>query len=110
MSDYYDRLEQQLMHATARARRARMAPWRPRRDVVAVAVALAVAAGVVAIFVGLRSSAQPIEHLPPQHRLAVVHNYVNGAPPALGGASSCATTLAPPRIDPSKAPPPGSAT
>ena len=109
MSDYYDRLEQQLMHATARrvprAQRPRVAPWRPRRDLFAVAAALAVMAAVAAVFVGLRPSARPADH-PPAHRLAVVHNYVNGAVPAPAGAFSCETRLAPPQADPSKAPTP----
>ncbi len=110
MSDYYDRLEQQLMQATARRspgpRRVPIALWRPRRDVLAVAAAVAVVAVVAAIFIGLRPSARQVTHLPGQHRLAVVHNHPTGAVPPLGGAFSCETSLAPAEADPSKAPTP----
>jgi hypothetical protein len=99
VSDYYDRLQAQLMQATARplprARRAPMARWRPRDDLFAVAAALAVAVVVAAVFIGLRPSARRIKHPPAQHGLAVVHNYGDRALPPLGGAFSCETRLAP---------------
>lgn len=98
MSDYYDRLEQQLMRATARqsprAQRPWTALWRPRRDLFAVAAALAVVAVVAAVFIGLRPSTRPVKQLPAQH-LAVVHNYGNGATPALRNFE-CETKLLPP--------------
>ena len=99
MSDYYDRLEQQLMRATAlpsaRARRARIVLWRPRRDLLAVAASLAAVAVVTAIFIGLRSSARQVKQPPAQHGLAIVHNYGNGAMPALRNYE-CKTKLLPP--------------
>jgi hypothetical protein len=110
VSDYYERLEQQLMQATARAlpsgRRASIATWRPRGDLFAGAAALIVAAAVVAVFIGLRPSALQVKQHPGQHGLAVVHNYVNGAVPVLGGAFSCETGLAPAQADRSRAPTP----
>jgi hypothetical protein len=109
MSDYYDRLEHQLRQATARqlprARRARIALSSPRRDLLAAASAVAVAVAVAAVFIGLRPSTRSVKHLPAQ-RLAVVHNYINGAVPALGGAFSCETRLAPAEADLSRAPTP----
>jgi hypothetical protein len=108
VNDYYDRLEQQLMEATARpwprTLRGPSARWGPRRDLLALAAGLAVAAGVAAIFIGVRPAARPATQLRPQQRLAIVHNYVNRAPPPLGGAFSCETRLAPARVDPSRAP------
>ena len=99
MSDYYDRLEQQLMRATARpsprARRAPIVLWRPRRDLYAVAASLAVVAIVAAIFIGLRPSTRHVTQPPAQHGLAVVHNYGDAAMPALLGYE-CKTKLLPP--------------
>ena len=110
MSDYYDRLEQQLMRATARpsprARRAPIVLWRPRRDLFAVAAALAVVAIVAAIFIGLRPSTRRVEQPPAQHGLAVVHNYGNRAMPALHGYSARPNCSAAGRGDPLTAPRP----
>lgn len=110
MNDYYDRLEQQLMEATGRpwprTLRGPSTPGGLRRDLLALAAGLAVAAGVVAIFISVRPAARPAKQLRPPQRLAVVHNYVNRAPPPLGGAFSCETRLAPARVDPSRAPTP----
>jgi hypothetical protein len=108
VSDYYDRLEQQLMQATARPlpRAASITLWRPRGDLFAAAAALAVAVAVAAVFIGLRPSQRPAERHPAQPTLPVVHNHVNGALPRLGGAFSCETRLAPAQVDPSRAPTP----
>jgi hypothetical protein len=99
VSDYYDRLEVQLMRATARplprARRVRMALGRPRGDLFAAAAMLAVAAVVVVIFIGLRPSARPVEQRPAQHGFATVHNYGNTAMPELGNVQ-CEIRLLPP--------------
>lgn len=101
MSDYYDRLEQQLMKATARrlpGAGPRIA-LRPRaRDWFALASALAVAAGVAAIFVDLRPSARRVERLPAQQQLAIVRNDPNRTLPPLAGEFSCATELVPPQL------------
>ncbi len=102
MSDYYDRLEQQLMHATARrSPRAGLRITRRRgpRDWIALASALAVAAGVAAIFVGLRPSARRVEHPPAQRPLTIVRNDPYRALPPLAGEFSCATELVPPQVD-----------
>jgi len=100
VSDYYDRLQQQLMQATARpsprARRASLALWRPRGDVLAAASALAVLLVVVAVFISLRPSASQVKPHPAQPGLAVVHNYGHTAMPALGHVQ-CETKLLPPR-------------
>ena len=110
MSDYYDRLQAQLMQATARplprGRRAPMGRWRPSGDLFAVAAALALAVAVAGVFIGLRPSARRVKHPPTQHGLAVVHNYGSRALPPLGGAFSCETRLAPARVSPSRAPTP----
>ena len=103
MSDYYDRLQDQLMKVTARplprARLASAVLGRPRHDLFAIGTALAIAAAVAAIFVGLRPSASHIERPPAQHGLAVVHNHLNGALPALGGGVVCDAKLQPARAD-----------
>ena len=103
MSDYYDRLQDQLMKVTARplprARLASARAGRPRHDLFAIGTALAIAAAVAAIFVGLRPSASHIERPPAQHGLAVVHNHLNGALPALGGGVVCDAKLQPARAD-----------
>lgn len=103
MSDYYDRLQEQLMQATARplprARPAPMSLGRPRGDHFAIAAALAVAAAVAAIFFSLGSSARHVQQLAAQTGLAVVHNHVNGVLPALGGSPECETKLLPARVD-----------
>lgn len=57
------------------------------------------AAGVAAIFIGLRPSARPVQHPQPQQRLAIVRNYPNRALPPLAGEFSCGTDLLPPRVD-----------
>jgi hypothetical protein len=112
VSDYYDRLETQLMEATARpwprALRVPTRPSRPRRDLFALVAGLAITAAVAAIFIRLRPSARPAKRVLAPHRLAVVHNYVSGAVPPLGGAFSCESRLAPPQADPSKVPRPWS--
>ena len=99
MSDYYDRLEQQLMRATVRpsprARRPWTVPRRPRGDLFAAAAALAVVAAVAAIFIGLRPSTQHVNRPPAQHGLAVVHNYGNRAMPVVRNYE-CETKLLPP--------------
>jgi hypothetical protein len=110
VNDYYDRLERQLMDATGRPWPRTLpgssARWGKRRDLLALATGLAVAAAVLAIFISVRPAGRPAKPLRPQQRLAVVHNYVNRAPPPLGGAFSCETRLAPARVDPSRAPTP----
>ena len=69
MNDYYDRLEQQLMDATGRpwprTLRGPSARWGPRRDLLALAAGLAVAAAVVAIFISVRPAARPAKHASP---------------------------------------------
>lgn len=103
VSDCYDRLQDQLMRATARplprARLGSAVLGRLRHDLFAIGTALAIAAAVAAIFVGLRPSASHIERLPARHGLAVVHNHLNGALPALGGGVVCDTKLQPARAD-----------
>jgi hypothetical protein len=98
VTDYYDRLEVQLMQATARplsrARRA-VVLGRPRGDLFAAAAALAVLVAVAAIFIGLRSSTRPVAKLPAQRGLAVVHNYGNRAMPAIANIQ-CEIRLRPP--------------
>ena len=99
MNNYYDRLEQQLMRATARplprVRRAPIALSRRSRDLFAVAASLTVVAVVAAIFIGLRPSTRHVKQLPAQHELAVVHNYGNRPMPALRDYE-CKTKLLPP--------------
>jgi hypothetical protein len=103
VSDYYDRLQDQLMHATARplprTPLASAVLRRPRDDMFAIATAVAIVAAVAAIFVGLRPSASHIERPSGQHGLAVVHNHLNRALPALGGGVVCDTKLQPARAD-----------
>ena len=103
VSDYHDRLQDQLMRATARplprAPLASAVLRRPRHDLFAIGTALAVAAAVAAIFVGLRPSGSHIERPSARHGLAVVHNHLNGALPALGGGVVCDTKLQPERAD-----------
>ena len=114
MSDYYDRLQEQLMQATARplprARRALIALGRLRGDHFAIAAAVAAGAAVAAIFIGLRASARQVEPLPAQRGLAVVHNHVNGTLPALGGSPQCETKLLPAQADRTWGQPPTIAT
>jgi hypothetical protein len=89
------------MQATARpsprAWRVPVAVRRPRNGMIAIASTLAVTAAVALVFVGLRPSAPRVEQPPAQRGLAVVHNHLGGALPALGGSPVCYTRLLPPR-------------
>ena len=106
MSDYYDRLEEQLARATARGvpRRQplpRLGRPRPRWQWLGAAAAAAVCAAVaLAVIFGVRGASHHQRAVTPGHhhpQLPVIHNYAPGKVPALGGQLYCDATFKPPR-------------
>ena len=102
MANYYDRLESQLARATERAPARRRFGRRPRvsglrADWLVAALAGAVAVAVAAAFIGIGGHRRPVaSHGVTGGGLSIVHNYLGGRLPALGGQLVCATNLEPP--------------
>lgn len=111
MAGYYDRLEAQLARATVRGAAGRRVAWRLRlprirMDVVAVALGVAAAVAVAAVFVGLDTSHRLARHVATpavgsnvRRGLAgshVIRNYAPGRAPALGGQRMWDAALRPP--------------
>lgn len=106
MSDYYDRLEDQLARATARGvPRRQLVPRpgrpRPRWQWLGAAAAAAVCAAVaLAAILGVRSASHNQGAATPAHhrrQLPMIHNYAPGKVPALGGQLYCDATFEAPR-------------
>jgi hypothetical protein len=106
MADYYDRLETQLAHLTARGAHRRRRRWRGivpmvRLELVAVAAAVlvVVAVGVVLLTAGAgHHPSQQVTTVKPGP--PVVHNYFPGALPPPSGSLVCNADLEPPGTPP----------
>jgi len=106
MIDYYDRLESQLAHLTARGAHGRARTWRPtvprvRLGPVAVVAAVLLVVAVGAVLLSAGTSHRPshqvttVRHGPP-----AVHNYYPGALPPPSGPLVCNADLEPPGTPP----------